>query len=184
MFQINAFVLRAPRMFLVQTPLEVILKRLETDDFYATLEVDGRKVQVHFTPGWPGDALGFFPSWAEWKAAHPLEREFGGGTAVHALEHVAVGQMGFKGPPDEQGNMEIGFGFHPNYGGQGYATELVGAQVAWALEQSEVYRITAECLSTNSGSIRVLEKCGFARIGERWDEEEGGVLLLWEKFRI
>ena len=71
----------------------------------------------------------------------PARAGIWGGTAINALEHVAIGQVGFKGLPDEQGNVEIGFGFHPNYGGQGYATEMVRAQVAWALEQSEMYRV-------------------------------------------
>jgi len=140
-------------------------------------------VQVHFSPGWPGDALGFFALWAEWKAAHPLEVEFGGGTAVHALERVAIGQLGFKGPPDESGSVEVGFGFHPDYWGQGYATEMVGAQVNWALEQAGVYRVVADCLKDNAGSIRVLEKCGFTRAGERWDDDEGSSLLLWERLK-
>ena len=45
-----------------------------------------------------------------------------------------------------------------------------------------MYRVTTKSLTSNPGSLRVLEKCGFARIRERWDEEEGGFLLLWEKF--
>ena len=116
------------------------------------------------------------------ESVSPARAGIWGGTAINALEHVAIGQVGFKGLPDEQGNVEIGFGFHPNYGGQGYATEMVQAQVAWALEQSEMYRVITKSLTSNPGSLRVLKKCGFARIGERWDEEEGGFLLLWEKF--
>ena len=180
----TVFILRTPRLVLVQTPLELILRRLKQDDFYAPLNLGSGAVPVHFTPGWPGDALGFFAAWAEWKAAHPLEVEFGGGTVVHALEHVAIGQLGFKGPPNESGSVEVGFGFHPDYWRQGYATEMVCAQVDWALEQAGVYRVVADCLSTNAGSIRVLEKCSFTQTGERWDDDEGGLLLLWERLKV
>ena len=180
----TVFMLQTSRLVLVHTPLEVILRRLEQDDFYALLNLGEERVQVHFTPGWPGDALDFFASWAEWKSAHPLEVEFGGGTVIHALERVAIGQLGFKGPPDESGSVEVGFGFHPDYWGQGYATEILKAQVDWALEQVGIYRVVADCLSSNAGSVRVLEKCGFTRIGERWDDDEGGLLLLWERLKV
>lgn len=62
-------------------------------------------------------------------------------------------------------------------GGRGYTTEMARALVGWVLEQPDVRRVTAECLEDNPGSIRVLEKTGFERVGRRTDEE--GPLLLW-----
>jgi RimJ/RimL family protein N-acetyltransferase len=46
--------------------------------------------------------------------------------------------------------------------------------------QPKVTRVTAECLESNLALNRVLEKSRFVQVGERFDEEEGGLLKLWE----
>ena len=89
-----------------------------------------------------------------------------------------MGSMGFKSPPDATGAVEIGYAVNRSFWGRGYATETVGAIVAWALTQPEVRRVTAECLESNPASARVLEKSGFQRVGRRSTVE--GDLLLWE----
>ncbi len=94
---------------------------------------------------------------------------------------VAMGQMGTKGPPDETGTVDIGYGMNPAYEGRGYMTEAVQGFAGWLLAQPDVKRVTADCLSTNTASVRVLEKAGFVRLGERYDADEGGVLILWER---
>lgn len=62
----------------------------------------------------------------------------------------------------------------PPYQGHGYTTEMAHAFVNWAVEQSSVGRITAECLPSNWASIRVLEKLGMQRVAEQED------MLYWE----
>lgn len=69
-----------------------------------------------------------------------------------------IGDMGFKGKPDESGSVEIGYGLLEEYWNKGYATEAVGALIEWAWKQSGVRKIKAETLVDNQGSIRVLEK--------------------------
>ena len=94
-----------------------------------------------------------------------------------------VGGIGCKALPDASGTVEIGYGINPSAQGRGLATEAARALTDWALTQPGVRRVTAECLETNLGSVRVLEKAGFTRVGERHDEEEGGLLILWERAR-
>ncbi len=72
-----------------------------------------------------------------------------------------VGSLGFKGPANDAGEVEIGYGFDPPFQNQGYATEAVGALVAWALAQPGIQAVTAETDYTNIPSIRVLQKIGF-----------------------
>lgn len=88
--------------------------------------------------------------------------------------------MGFKGVPDSDGSIEIGYGINPAYHGHGYATEMVHAMVSWALGQPAVSRVTAETREDNQASIRVLEKVGFRRIGARLEPEDGP-LIIWER---
>ncbi len=78
---------------------------------------------------------------------------------------VVCGGVGFKGPPDEQGMVEIGCSVLPEFQGQGLATEMVGGIVQWAKQQPHVKRIEAETNTGNKASIRVLEKNGFICAG-------------------
>jgi len=183
------FTIETPRLILAKTPLEVMKARLEHDDFVAdvpvTVDRGGEAVaevlRVHFPPEWPGDALTVLPLWLAQREARIDEggwSETIGGTIIERAELVAVGGMGLKGAPDENGAVEIGYGVNPSYQNRGYATEIARGLVAWALAQPGVRRVTAECLEDNAGSIRVLEKVGFRRVGRRMDGE--GPLLLWE----
>ena len=134
-------------------------------------------MDVSFTPEWPGDALALFPLIIEQLEEDPHAGVWGG-TLIERRSNFAVGQMGLKGPPDEQGRVEVGYGVNPSLQGRGFATEMLGALVAWAVEQPKVDKVTAECLTSNAGSIRVLEKANFERVGQREDEE--GRLFLWD----
>ena len=43
-----------------------------------------------------------------------------------------IGSIGFHGPPDERGRLEIGCRIHPAYRGRGYAGEAMSAMFEWA----------------------------------------------------
>jgi RimJ/RimL family protein N-acetyltransferase len=68
---------------------------------------------------------------------------------------------GFLGPPSETGEVEIGYSVHPDWRGQGYATEMVGELIKWAFEDKRVRRIVAHTTSRNPASCKVLEHLGF-----------------------
>lgn len=95
-----------------------------------------------------------------------IERESGG----------VVGDVGFHGPPDDGGTVEVGYSVIPRRRGRGYATEAANALVAWARSQPSVKVIVAGCDPGNVASIRTLERVGFCRTGEvngelRWRYE-------------
>lgn len=78
---------------------------------------------------------------------------------------VLCGGIGFKGPADEQGMVEIGYSVLPEYQGEGLATEMVNGIVRWAYRQPSVKQVEAEVNTENKASIRVLEKNNFLRVG-------------------
>jgi ribosomal-protein-alanine N-acetyltransferase len=73
-----------------------------------------------------------------------------------------AGLIGYKGPPDSKGEVEIGYGIDPAYRGQGYTTEALLAMIIWAFADTNCLRILApETLRSNPASNRVLQKAGF-----------------------
>lgn len=73
-----------------------------------------------------------------------------------------VGEIGFKSLPIA-GEAEIGYGVCVSARGKNHASEAARLIVGWALARPEIEVVTAECLPSNTASIRVLEKVGFVR---------------------
>lgn len=97
-----------------------------------------------------------------------------GGLLIHKTDQVLIGDLGFHGPPDETGTVEVGYSIVPAYRKQGYATEATSCLVQWALRQREIIRVIAQCRKDNLGSIRVLEKVGMRQL------KPEGSMLQWE----
>jgi len=95
--------------------------------------------------------------------------------AVKKTDMVFVGDAGFKGEPDVDGRIEIGYGIIEEEQRKGYGYEIASSLMSWASKQSNVKTIAADCLLDNIGSIKILEKCGMNEI--RRDHE----LIYWEK---
>ena len=76
---------------------------------------------------------------------------------------VAVGGIGFFGPPDAEGSVEIGYGLVPAARGQGLATAAVDevAKIATA-HGAKVLRAATD--PSNLPSSRVLERAGFREL--------------------
>jgi len=85
-----------------------------------------------------------------------------------------VGDIGFKGKPNELAVVEVGYGILPHAQNKGYATEAMEALCDWAFRTGQVKKILADCMRDNLPSIRVLEKLGMKQVGLNGD------LLLWE----
>lgn len=52
----------------------------------------------------------------------------------------AIGSIGFHGPPDDAGRLEVGCRVHPAYRGQGYGAEATTALLDWATARHGVTR--------------------------------------------
>jgi RimJ/RimL family protein N-acetyltransferase len=62
---------------------------------------------------------------------------------------------------------DLGYAFSPAYWGRGYATEACRALLTWAKRAHGLTQVLAIVKPSNAGSIRVLEKLGFVRDGQR-----------------
>jgi [ribosomal protein S5]-alanine N-acetyltransferase len=129
----------------------------------------GRLLNAAVPPSWPPDlldrpALTFTlgklrkgPGQAGWWLYFVVLRA--GGRAL-------IGTVGYKGPPSNDGTVEVGYGILPEYQRRGYASEAVRTLVATGFAVPQVHRIIAETLPSLTPSIGVLTKCGFSFIGE------------------
>jgi RimJ/RimL family protein N-acetyltransferase len=99
---------------------------------------------------------------------------------VQRSDGKPVGMCGFKGPPDREGMVEIAYGVEPAQENKGYATEAAGALVGIAMECGKVRIVRAHTLPLANASSRVLTKCGFRKVGEVVDPEDG-LVWRWEK---
>ncbi|MDQ0429310.1 RimJ/RimL family protein N-acetyltransferase [Planomicrobium stackebrandtii] len=60
---------------------------------------------------------------------------------------------------------EIGYILHPDYWGQGIASDLALVLLKFGFEERRLHRIEARCDPQNMGSQRVLEKAGMVKEG-------------------
>ena len=120
---------------------------------------------------WPpefydADAVRYSLSWllkhpdeAEWGFYYFLERESA------EARPTLVGAGGFKGPPDGDGVVELGYSIVPERRRRGYATEATRAMVAFAFTSARVRTVIGQTLPSLVASIGVLEKAGFEFVG-------------------
>jgi RimJ/RimL family protein N-acetyltransferase len=62
------------------------------------------------------------------------------------------------------GGTELGYRLHPAFWGRGLATEGARSLIWSAFERLHVDRVVATTMADNTGSWRVLEKCGLRRV--------------------
>jgi [ribosomal protein S5]-alanine N-acetyltransferase len=87
---------------------------------------------------------------------------------IEKRKRSIIGGICFHGEPDENGEVEIGYGTDGEYRNQGYMTETVEGLVIWLRNNKKVKIIKAETDNDNISSARVLEKNGF-KVQERND---------------
>lgn len=91
-------------------------------------------------------------------------------------EDRVIGVCLHKGPPDENGMVEIAYSIAPTYRCQGYGREAVATLSAATLADPEVRVIRAHTRPERNASSRVLAHCGFIHMANIEDPNEG---LVW-----
>jgi len=78
-----------------------------------------------------------------------------------------IGFVALNPGDDERAHeFDLGYCFHPDYQGQGYATEACRAVLRWAFTQKGARRVTSGTAAANLPSCRLLERLGFRQVGE------------------
>lgn len=126
-------------------------------------------LRVNVPENWPPElydrnAMGF----AARQLSDPAERGWSFWYLVNknSQPEELLGICGFKGRPDGEGSVEIGYSVLSQYRNKGLATEAASRLVDWAFGHAHVTEIAAETLPHLKQSIRVLEKNGFSFTGQ------------------
>jgi [ribosomal protein S5]-alanine N-acetyltransferase len=90
---------------------------------------------------------------------------------VLADQDLVIGDVGFHAPPDELGEVSVGFGIVPAARGRGYAVEALREVLAWALRQPEVRVVHADTDLVNLASQRVLAAAGMRLAADEGDRK-------------
>ena len=109
--------------------------------------------------------------------------------ALHRADNALIASVGFKGKPDANGKIEIGYSVIPEYRRQGFASEMVEAALGYGFANPAVTAILAQTRVDNFPSMKVLERFGMKQTGTSHDEDEGEMFVWklkrdeWEKLK-
>jgi len=162
------------RLNLVPMSLE-LMEALEQGDLASARRLVGYRIP----PEWPqvmGSVLRFrIPLARSRPDAVPLLLL---AMVLRADPEVVVGRLGFHGPVDDDGMLEIGYEVFPVYRRQGYAREAVVGMFRSAQQDPGVHRFRASVSPDNAPSRNLVTSLGFNEVGSQWDDEDGEETLF------
>ena len=144
--------------------------------FVKDFETAGRLAGASVPEGLADDLVDFLRYRLAQLDAEPSIREWLGRLMIltdATGERVAIGTLGFHGPPDDQGRLEVGYRVEAPWRRQGFARESVQALFDWAASAHGVHRFIASISPTNEASLRLAAGFGFQRTGEHIDDIDG-----------
>ena len=121
--------------------------------------------------GWPHFGHAFDPA----RQPEPTPDALRWASFLFLTEATLVGNGGFKGPPDAEGVVEIGYEIAAPLHNQGWATAAVGQLLAMAFAEAQVQVVKAHTLAEGNASNAVLKKVGMQWAGELPNEHVGAV---------
>ncbi|MEV8180247.1 GNAT family protein [Specibacter sp. NPDC078692] len=114
---------------------------------------------------WEPNALKQTTAFVEAAAQEHLDPDRTAFSLAAVLDGKAIGSVAIWITDPHDRNGELGYTFHRDYWGKGYSSEAVSMLLSFGFNSLELERITATCHPENQGSVRVLEKSGFALEG-------------------
>jgi RimJ/RimL family protein N-acetyltransferase len=168
----------------ISTPrLELISMSVPFMEALARHDVDGASREIGArVPEWMADELqNFLRMRLGQLSRDPTTRRWLGRAMVLADESGdkrVVGSIGFHGPPDAKGRVEIGYSVDPPHRRQGFAREAIRAMLDWAHREHGITTFIASISPDNEPSLRLASRFGFVQVGEQMDVIDGLELVF------
>ena len=121
------------------------------------------------------ETIEYLPLAVKMLETNPQSLRWGMHLFVKRDENKIIGNGGFKGIPNEDGIVEIGYAISPLYENQGLATEAAQGMIDYAFSWSNVRMVDAHPLAEENASVKVLQKHGMKKIAEKHDDEDGDI---------
>jgi [ribosomal protein S5]-alanine N-acetyltransferase len=131
-------------------------------------------LNITISESWP-EFPESIPRTYEYLKAHPSSPRWGYHLFVHTKDRALIGEGGYKGNPDKEGMVEIGYAIVPEYRRRGFASEAAKGLTDHAFSHPEVNLVQAHTLHDGTASIGVLKKLGMKYAGTAEDPDEGEV---------
>ena len=140
-------------------------------------EILARKINVTVEDGWTEFGIAALQYSLDKQTASEEEKNWWTYFPIHKQENKLIGSGGYKGKPTPDGTVELGYEIAPAYRNRGLATEMTKGLIENAFRDERVKSIIAHTLGQANPSTKVLEKCGFKKVAEVNDPEDG---LIWK----
>ncbi len=115
----------------------------------------------------PHPSIGYTKSYLAMIGRFYRKGQFFDWAIVEKASGRMIGTCGFTNLAEKHRLGEVGYVLNPAYHGRGYATEAVGAIIAFGFETLELHRIEGRYMIENIPSRRVMERCGLLFEGIR-----------------
>jgi len=171
-------VISSQRLLLVPLTPETLAALMIRDREAAEHALGARFPSPELVPPLMVDALGFF---LEIASAGLVSAAWGARAYITAETLGVVGMGGFTGPPDELGNVTMGYSIFPECQRRGYASEGARALADWALSQPGVTCVQATISPRNVASGRVAAYAGLHRTDAMEDDPDEGPVVVWHR---
>lgn len=166
--------LETQRLYLVKSTAEMMHAAVEEDWPALSRLLGGVDIADHWSHFpeamvWMRDRLQDAPEEASWWNYLIILRD----------ESRLIGTCGYKGPPEPDGSVEIGYEIADAYQSRGFATEAARALLHHALIHPAVKSVKACTLAEENPSVKLLRRLDFRFIQEEIDIEDGKI-WTWE----
>lgn len=157
----------------------LLLRPYSLDDFPAFHDLHGRDDVARYLPWETRDEEASLKA-LERHQTVVLEKDDDGVTlaAFHKETGRLVGELVLFLRGREHRGGEVGYVLHPDFWGQGLATEGARAMLQIAFDTLDLHRVIARIDARNTGSARVLERIGMRReallVKNKWFKGEWG----------
>jgi len=132
-------------------------------------------LNCNISENWSEFGPDIFPFVLKMISENPKDQAWWTYFPIHRKDNQLIGSGGYKGSPTAEGSVEIGYEIATAYRNKGFATEMAKSLIIHAFNHDYIKIIHAHTLANENASTKVLSKCGFVKVEELIDPNDGAI---------